>query len=112
MRAVLGLGPWNPVAVGRAHRVLPAWLRTAAELSHVHCRGVGCDSPFAWTEADHCHDWAKGGETGLGNNAPLCKPHHKLKDDGWQVHFDTATGVVTWISPDRKKRIEVPPPDL
>lgn len=113
LRAVLGLGPWLPVAVGRARRVLPQWLRGAAQVAHQHCQGPGCDRPFAWCEADHLDEFWRGGITALRNNAPLCTPHNNLKHvDGWIVTFDVTTGIVTWTSADGTRRIELPPPDI
>jgi hypothetical protein len=110
LRMVLSLGPWMPVALGRARRVIPEWMRGAAQLVHVHCRGPGCDRLVAWCEMDHAEDYAKGGETALFNTTPDCPSHHRLKhDDGWLVTFDVHTGVVTWTSRDGTRRIEVPP---
>jgi hypothetical protein len=112
LRLVLGLGPWMPVAVGRARRTLPAWLRGASQMAHKHCRGPGCDRPFAWCEADHLDEWWNGGVTALSNDAPMCTAHNNLKhSEGWTVTFDTTTGVVTWTSADGTRRIELPPPD-
>ena len=112
MRAVLSLGPWLPVNVGRARRTLPDWLRTALQMTFQKCCGLGCDAPFAWTEADHMFDWAKGGPTGLANSAPPCKAHHKLKtEDGWSVSFDIHTGTITWTAKDgRTFQTRVPDP--
>ena len=110
LRMVLTLGPWMPVSVGRARRVLPPWLRGAAEVVHVHCRAPGCDRLVAWCEMDHSENWADGGLTALINSAPECPAHHKLKhEDGWLISFDFRTGVVTWTSPDGKRRIELKP---
>lgn len=102
-----------PVTVGRARRVLPDWLRAASEMVHRTCRGPGCDLRFSVTEADHAHDYAAGGTTGLHNDVPLCPAHHRLKHtDGWTITFDTTTGVVTWCSRDGTRIIDIPPPDL
>jgi hypothetical protein len=112
MRAVLGLVPWLPVSVGRARRTLPPFLRTASQLAHQHCRGPGCDRPYAWAEEDHNKDWIDGGLTALFNSAPLCEAHHQLKHrDGWSITFDPHTGAVTWISRDGTRRIDLPPPE-
>lgn len=110
LRMVLTLGPWMPVSVGRARRVLPPWLRGAAQAVHVHCRAPGCDRLVAWCEMDHNRDWADGGPTALSNTTPDCPGHHKLKhEDGWLITFDVHTGVVTWTSPDGKRRIKLRP---
>ena len=110
LRMVLTLGPWMPVSVGRARRVMPPWMRGAAQAVHVHCRAPGCDRLVAWCEMDHNDDWADGGPTALWNMTPDCFAHHKLKhEDGWLITFDMQTGVVTWTSPDRKRGIELKP---
>jgi hypothetical protein len=112
LRMVLGLGPWMPVSVGRARRVLPSWLRGASQLTHRTCAGPGCDRLFAWCEGDHRVDWSNGGLTALFNDEPLCEGHHDLKhEDGWIITFDVTTGVITWTSPDGKRRIEIKPDD-
>lgn len=67
--------------------------------------GASCD-------VDHMEDWADGGVTALFNSDPLCEAHHHLKhEDGWLITFEIRTGVVTWTSPDGKRRIEVRPDD-
>jgi hypothetical protein len=110
LRMVLTLGPWMPVSVGRARRVMPPWMRGAAQVVHVHCRAPGCDRLVAWCEMDHEVSWADGGHTALWNMGPKCGAHHKLKhEDGWLVTFDMRTGVVTWTSPDGKRRIDLQP---
>ena len=112
MRAVLGLGPWQPVSVGRV-RSLPDWLRSASHLSHVHCRGPGCDLPASRCDSDHLHPYCEGGVTELSNEVPLCHTHNNLKhENGWRVTFDVRTGEVTWTSADGRRVITLPPPDL
>jgi hypothetical protein len=112
MRAILGLGPWNPVTVGRV-RALPDSLRLASHLGHRHCRAPGCDLPAVLCDIDHNTPHSKGGETKLCNCAPMCRPHNLLKhEDGWTVVFNTDTGEVTWTSADGTKIIKLPPPDI
>ena len=112
VRAILGLGPWNPVAVGRV-RALPDSLRLASHLGHLHCRAPGCDLPAVLCDIDHLHPHCKGGETKLCNCAPMCHPHNDLKhQDGWTVTFNVYTGEVTWTSKDGTRVIKLPPPDI
>ncbi|MPZ87681.1 MAG: hypothetical protein GEU81_06305 [Nitriliruptorales bacterium] len=99
--AVLTMGPWRIVNVGRTHRTLPPWLRAVLEMVHRHCRGPGCDRPLAWTQAHHEHAWEHGGQTDLNATIPLCQAHHDLITTGrWHVTFDPDTGVCTWTGPD------------
>ena len=112
VRTILGLGPWNPVTVGRV-RTLPDWLRLASHLGHLHCRAPGCDLPAVLCDIDHNKPHSAGGETRLCNCAPMCHPHNDLKhQDGWTVTFDTDTGEVTWTSADGTRIIKLPPPDI
>lgn len=112
LRLVLGLGPWLPVSVGRARRGLPDFMRGALQAALSRCTGPGCDRPFSWCEVDHRDEWWQGGITALINAGPMCPPHNNLKhSDGWIVTFDTSTGVTTWTSADRTRRIDVPPPE-
>lgn len=78
LTAVLTLGPYRIVNVGRTHRTLPAWLRGPLEAQHRHCRGPDCDRPTAWTEAHHVHAYDDGADTDLNDTVPLCKAHHDL----------------------------------
>jgi hypothetical protein len=78
-----------------------------------HCTGPGCDLPAARCDADHNVPYSAGGETALFNTTPMCTPHNNLKQqDGWSVSFDMETGVVTWVSADGTRTIDLPPPDV
>ena len=112
MRAVLGLGPWRPVSVGRV-RSLPEWLKIASHLGHPTCSAPGCDLPAVICDMDHNDPYCKGGETSLHKMAPMCHPHNVLKhDDNWTVTVNLDTGEVTWTNADRTKTITLPPPDI
>lgn len=112
MRAILGLGPWQPVSVGRV-RSMPDSLRMASHLGHPHCRGPGCDLPACLCDSDHIDSYCRGGETSLANSVPMCHPHNDLKFNGdWTVTFDVETGEVTWTSADGQRVIVLPPPDI
>lgn len=112
MRAIVGLGPWRPVSVGRVRR-MPPWLEMASYLGHPHCRGPGCDLPAWLCDDDHIDPYCQGGITALINLTPLCHPHNDLKhNEGWTVAFNTDTGEVTWTSADHTKIITLPPPDI
>ncbi len=98
--AVLTLGPWRVVNVGRAFRTLPSWLRAALEMVHRHCRGPDCDRPVTWAEAHHETAWEQGGDTDLNATVPLCKAHHDLVTaGGWRLAYDPDTAICTWTGP-------------
>jgi hypothetical protein len=108
--AVLTLGPWRPVAVGRVHRTLPPWLRGVLHAMHQHCRGPDCDRHAAWTQASHETAWVDGGLTDVNETLPLCTFHHKLRDEGgWTAELDQTTGIVTWTDPHGRTFLAHPP---
>lgn len=112
LTAVLMLGPFRVVGLGRTHRVLPAWLRTVLGMVHGSCRGPGCDRPMAWTEAAHLDAWGDEGETDLDRTIPACRAHHDLMDlAGWTVHLDPDTARCLWTSPDGRRSIRTDPPE-
>ncbi len=73
-------------------------LRTATEAQRValiardqHC--IGCGANPLWCRAHHIVWWSKNGPTDLDNLVLVCDDcHHKIHDDGWQVHQDPDTG--------------------
>lgn len=112
MRAIVGLGPWLPVSVGRV-RSWPAWMKAASFVGQPHCRGPGCELPAVLCDLDHNEEYCQGGITATSNGAPMCHSHNVLKhEDGWHVAFDTDTGEVTWTSRDGQRVITLPPPDI
>ena len=58
------------------------------------CRQPGCRRPARWTDADHVHPHAEGGETACTNLCALCRRHHRLKTHapGLAVHHDRRRG--------------------
>ncbi|MCW2623077.1 MAG: hypothetical protein JWL64_2679, partial [Frankiales bacterium] len=66
------------------------------------CTFPGCPVSAARCDLDHVTAWAKGGPTTVSNLQSLCRHHHRLKHDGWQVtHTDHGT-TTTWTSPRRQ----------
>ncbi|WP_017612829.1 HNH endonuclease signature motif containing protein, partial [Nocardiopsis salina] len=69
-----------PLDLGRAHRLAPGYLRTAAFIGHTTCAwSGGCDVPVSQCEADHITEFSRGGETTAANLQPLCSLHNRLK---------------------------------
>lgn len=66
--AVMTMGPWRTVAVGRTMRTLPAWLRPLLDLVHRRCRGPDCDRPIPWTESHHQQAWTDLGHTDVNQD--------------------------------------------
>ena len=61
---------------GRAIRLATDSLRDAMVIRDRGCRFPGCDSPAAWIDAHHVHQWDSGGPTDLDNLMALCAGHH------------------------------------
>jgi hypothetical protein len=100
-RAVLDPTTGLPLEVGRAHRIVPHWIRKALHARDRGCRWPGCDAPAAWTDAHHLLDWYYGGDTNIDNLLSLCRYHHARVHEGhWRIVLDHATGEVTAFRPD------------
>ena len=107
----------SPIPTGELHKMaleanlLPSifdtktqdmWLgrrvRTATEAQRIaliardqHC--IGCGANPLWCQAHHIIWWSKNGPTDLENLVLVCNDcHHKIHDDGWQVHKHPETG--------------------
>src|SRR4029450_2098425 len=94
-----------PLEVGRAHRIVPTWIRKALHARDRGCRWPGCPAPAAWTEVHHLLAWYLGGLTNVDNCLLLCRFHHGLVHDGlpddqrWQIFLDPHTGEVSVCRP-------------
>ncbi len=101
-RIVLDPATGLPLDVGRAHRVVPHWIRRALHARDRGCRWPGCEAPTDWCDAHH-HDkpWYLGGETNVDELMLLCRWHHvRVHEGGWRIELDRTTGEVTVHRPD------------
>lgn len=80
-RIILDPATSQPLNVGRAHRLVPTWLRKALHARDRGCRFPGCENR-RFLDAHHVHHWARGGPTTLGNLVLLCRRHHRLVHEG------------------------------
>jgi len=107
-RVILDPASGLPLEVGRAHRIVPAWIRKALHARDRGCRWPGCTAPATWSEVHHLVAWYLGGTTNVDNLLLLCRWHHGLVHDGlpaeqrWQIHLDPSTGEVTVCRPGGK----------
>jgi len=100
-RAVMDPATGLPLEVGRAHRVVPYWIRKALHARDRGCRWPGCQVPAAWTDAHHLLAWWLGGLTDIDNLLLLCRYHHsKVHEGQWTLTLDRATGHVHIHRPD------------
>jgi uncharacterized protein DUF222/HNH endonuclease len=84
---VLGGAPTQPLALGRATRVITPAQHTALVVRDGGCRFPGCDRPVAWCEVGHhLVHWLHGGPTDLDNLVLLCRVHHHaVHEGGWRL---------------------------
>jgi hypothetical protein len=72
------------LSVGRTRYRPPASLTDLVQARDRVCQHPGCHRPSQYSDIDHTHDFAKGGDTAENNLAPRCQNHHHLKDQpGW-----------------------------
>jgi hypothetical protein len=99
------------VATGTTRRRPSASQERDVQAIHATCVFPGCRMPSTKCDLDHCHDWAKGGPTTVGNLAPLCRHDHRIKHvAGWSYHT-TADGRTEWTTKlGHRYRTARPPP--
>jgi len=99
-RIILDPATSQPLNVGRAHRLVPTWLRKALHARDRGCRFPGCHTPVAWTDAHHLQPWAHGGATDLDNLILLCRHHHSLTHEaGWTIRLKSTDGTIDVTRP-------------
>ncbi|MGE0305912.1 MAG: DUF222 domain-containing protein [Acidimicrobiia bacterium] len=109
---ILFEGPSTPVDLGRSTRIVSKELFKAVAARDHGCRYPGCDRPVAWCEAHHVKHWMWDGRTDYWNLALLCARHHHLIHRiGWKLEMDEDF-VVTVTTPDGRRLISHPPPQL
>ena len=98
------------LSVGRDRYSPPAALQKLVKWRADRCMGPGCGIPASRCEVDHQIRWVDQGETGLENNAPLCKSHHLVKDNtDWVVtQISGSGGALEWISPTGRRYVVQP----
>lgn len=63
------------------------------------CVFPGCRMPATQSDIDHRIRHTDGGETRIADLAPLCRYHHRAKDEGGWRYDVTDDGQIIWISP-------------
>lgn len=84
-----GTTPRRPTAAQKRH----------LQAHHRTCVMVGCRMPATACDIDHTRPFADGGPTHTCNGRPLCRYHHRCKDQG---HWDLQPNpdhTHTWTSP-------------
>ncbi|MCQ3806085.1 MAG: DUF222 domain-containing protein [Acidimicrobiaceae bacterium] len=76
--------------LGRSRRTASEAQRMALTARDEHC--IGCEANPLWCRVHHIVWWSKNGPTDLGNLLLVCDAcHHKIHDQGWQVHQHPTT---------------------
>ena len=86
--------------LGHRQRLFTRTQRRALVYRDRGCVFPGCDRPAKFCDAHHIKPWDEGGLTDLINGVLLCRRHHTLIHNGWDLARDPNTGVVTVTSPD------------
>lgn len=66
---------------------------------HPTCVFPGCRMPATQSDIDHRIRHTDGGQTRIEDLAPLCRYHHRAKDEGGWRYDVTDDGQIIWISP-------------
>ena len=71
--------------LGRSRRTASEAQRIALTARDEHC--IGCEANPLWCRAHHIIWWSHDGKTDFNNLLLVCDGcHHKIHDQGWQVH--------------------------
>lgn len=77
--------------------------RALASMVQPECAQPWCHLSAELCDIHHVEAWKHGGETNLGNLAPLCRYHNRVNDDNPNVRqrgrIEMVTGRPTWVSP-------------
>ncbi len=99
MGRIIATAAGLPLDVGRQVRFFNRAHRRAIRFRDGSCVWPGCDLPGEWCDADHALDYSKKGKTAVTNGRFLCRRHHHLRDKGWCVEYDPASGRCSVTSP-------------
>ena len=94
------------VASGTTKRRPPAAMGAQVRARTNRCIFPGCTRPASRCDLDHRQRRTDGGHTVDGNLHPLCRRHHRAKDEGGWHYNVTAPGIYQWISPNGQVRTE------
>ena len=98
LQTVVSDGERGVIGIGRASRVVPAWLLRQLRQRDGGCTFPGCGSK-RYVHAHHIKHWIEGGATDLDNLVLVCGFHHKLvHEHGWRVSLSPAQ-IAVWRRP-------------
>ena len=82
----------RPLASGITRRRPNAAQQRLVETRDTTCIHPGCRMPSGESAIDHRTQWTQGGPTHTDNLAPLCRHHHRMKDEGGWSYRPAANG--------------------
>ena len=82
--------------LGRSARFFSDSQRVAGALTHQTCAAEACQTPYAWCEAHHRIQFARGGRTDLRDLVPLCGFHHQRIHDPAYHHRYRPDGAISF----------------
>ncbi|QWF78084.1 HNH endonuclease signature motif containing protein [Amycolatopsis sp. CA-230715] len=98
-----------PLDLGRKNYRPSKRMRKYLQVAHRTCCMPGRTRPAQYTDLDHAQTWKDGGGTDKVNLRPLCRVHHKLRDEpGWTFTTNPSTGALTVTTPDGHTYTEDP----
>ena len=88
-----------PVATGITRRRPTTQQRRDIEARNPTCIHPGCRMPAQQSDIDHTRQHSQGGPTHPNNLAPLCRHHHRLKDETTWTYKAIASGDYQFTTP-------------
>jgi hypothetical protein len=85
------------IDVGRERRIYRGATRVALENRDRGCVWPGCTRPARFCQADHANPWYAGGETNVSEGRLLCRYHHRLREEGWDLTKIIENGEPRWV---------------
>jgi hypothetical protein len=98
------------LSVGRTRYRPPAALADLVQARDRECQHPGCHRPSQYSDIDHTHDFAQGGQTAAENLGPRCRRHHRLKDEPGWTYTTASGGDGTITTPTGRMYATTPPP--
>jgi hypothetical protein len=92
-------GDGSVVASGTTRRRPPAAMARQVRARVDRCIHPGCLRPASGCDLDHQQRWEDGGPTEEENLHPLCRFHHRCKDEGGWRYEEITPQLYRWTSP-------------
>ncbi|MGI8331202.1 DUF222 domain-containing protein [Actinomadura scrupuli] len=86
----------------------PAAMKRLIQHNHQICAFPSCNRKSTRCDLDHTVPFHKGGPTCSCNLAPLCRHHHRLKQDPQWHLFQPWPGLLVWVTPAGKWHTVIP----